>query len=174
MINTLKAGLVLLAATLSFQAAAQTQNRVDSERDWSIFEATRDSGKICWIVSKPTKSVALRGGKQVAVNRGDIYLMVAIRPADEVSGEVSFIAGYPFKKGSEVEVEVGDTKFDMFTDGENAWPPSSDEDSRIITAFKRGVDATVEGLSGRGTTTVDTFSLLGFTAALESAEGRCE
>jgi hypothetical protein len=39
--------------------------------------------------------------------------------------------------------------------------------------MKRGAEAVVTGVSGRGTTTIDTFSLLGFTAAIEDAETRC-
>ena len=173
MTNFLRAGLLIVAAALSTAAVAQSQNRVDAKRDWAIFEATQNGAKICWIVSKPTKSVALRGGNQVSVNRGDIYLMVAVRPADGVENEVSFISGYPFKKGSEVEATVGSTTFEMFTDGDNAWPPSEDEDDRIVAAFRKGIDARVEGVSSRGTTTVDTFSLLGFTDALSAARDRC-
>jgi hypothetical protein len=62
----------------------------------------------------------------------------------------------------------------MFTDGENAWAPTPADDSQLVKAFRAGVDVIVEGVSTRGTTTVDTFSLLGFTAALESAQGRCK
>jgi hypothetical protein len=39
--------------------------------------------------------------------------------------------------------------------------------------MKRGADATLVGKSSRGTQTKDTFSLLGFTAAVEDAEKRC-
>jgi len=174
MSRNIKAGLLTAAAVaLAWSAAAQTQDRVALERDWSIFEATQSGGKICWIATTPTKSVALRGGKQVQVNRGDIYLMVAVRPADDIANEVSFISGYPLKKGSEVEVEVGSDSFTLFTSGENAWPPSTEEDDRVVAAFRRGIDAKVEGISQRGTTTVDTFSLLGFTDALANATERC-
>lgn len=155
-------------------AAAQAQNRVEVQRDWAVFEAQQDGNKICWIASRPTKSVALRGGKQVQVNRGDIFLMVAVRPGDNVSNEISFISGYPFKKGSEVEAAVGSNAFKMSTSGENAWLSGPKEDSQVVSAFKKGVDAKVEGLSARGTTTRDTFSLLGFTAALDSAQKRCK
>ncbi len=171
MTNILTALAVVLLAALP--AAAQTQNRVEVQRDWSVFQAEQDGNKICWIVSRPTKSVALRGGKQVKVNRGDIYLMVAVRPADNVKNEVSFISGYPFKNDSEVETKVGSDAFTLFTSGENAWLRGPEEDARIVAAFRKGVDAVVEGVSHRGTTTVDTFSLLGFTAALESAQSRC-
>ncbi|MEL6597855.1 MAG: invasion associated locus B family protein, partial [Pseudomonadota bacterium] len=43
----------------------------------------------------------------------------------------------------------------------------------LVAAMKRGAEAVVTGRSGRGTTTKDTFSLLGFTAAVEDAEARC-
>ncbi|MEO0992976.1 MAG: invasion associated locus B family protein [Pseudomonadota bacterium] len=166
---------ILLLATLGAAAAsAQTENRVDVKRDWSIFQVEREGSPICWIVSRPTKSVALRGGKRVQVNRGDIFLMVAVRPGDGVAQEVSFISGYPFKKGSEVEAKIGSTAMAMFTSGENAWLRGPDEDAKAVAAFQKGVDAVVEGLSARGTTTIDTFSLLGFTAALESAQSRCK
>jgi hypothetical protein len=39
--------------------------------------------------------------------------------------------------------------------------------------MKRGENAIVTGISSRGTTTEDKFSLLGFTAAVEDAEKRC-
>ena len=39
--------------------------------------------------------------------------------------------------------------------------------------MKRGANAVLSGRSGRGTNTQDTFSLLGFTAAVEDAAKRC-
>ena len=172
--SIIRAGAILLGLVVWAPALSQTQSRVDVQRDWSVFVAEQGGKTVCWIVSRPTKSVALRGGKTVAVNRGDIFMMVAMRPADGVEGEVSFISGYPFRKGSEVEAKVGSNTYTMFTSGENAWLRGPEEDANLIAAFRRGVDAVVEGVSSRGTTTVDTFSLLGFTAALESAEGRCK
>jgi hypothetical protein len=40
--------------------------------------------------------------------------------------------------------------------------------------MKRGAQAVITARSGRGTHTKDTFSLSGFTAALEDAEKRCK
>jgi hypothetical protein len=108
------------------------------------------------------------------VNRGDIFLMISIRPADGVTNEVSFISGYPFKKGTEVKASVGGKKFTLFTEGENAWAPSTEDDAALIDAFRSGAKAKIEGESKRGTTTVDTFSLSGFTAALAAAGDLCK
>ena len=152
---------------------ASAQTRVDAKKDWSVFEAQSEGGKVCWIVSQPTESTATRGGKNVQVNRGDIFLMVAVRPAENVKNEVSFLSGYPFKGGSKVTVRVGSNSYTMFTEGENAWTQSGAEDNTLTNAFRRGAKANVEGLSSRGTTTRDTFSLSGFTAAMKSAQSRC-
>ena len=165
------AGL-LTAWTLGGAAVAQT--RVDAKKDWSIFEAGTGKQKVCWIVSQPTATKATRGGKEVQVQRGDIFLMVAVRPSDGVKNEVSFLAGYPFKGGSKVTISVGNNSHTLFTDGENAWTTSAGEDNQLTQAFRRGASAQVKGLSSRGTTTLDTFSLSGFTAALKAATANCK
>jgi hypothetical protein len=166
---TVAAGVV--AALVAGAAAAQ--ERVDAKRDWSIFQAGDGAQKVCWIVSQPKSSTAERGGQTVQVDRGDIFLMIAVRPADDVKNEVSFISGYPFEKGSNVTVSVGSDEFTMFTDGENAWTSSKADDDRLTSAFRAGADARVVGESSRGTTTRDTFSLMGFSDALEAARERC-
>jgi hypothetical protein len=68
---------------------------------------------------------------------------------------------------------VGGTQFTMFTEGEWAWPASPEEDSRIAAALQSGSEAVLTGQSGRGTVTRDTFSLLGFTSAVDQAKERC-
>lgn len=177
MMDFLKVGFLALAVyglALASPAEAQTHTRVDAKRDWSIFEAAGEKSKVCWIVSQPLKTVAMRGGQQVEVRRGDIFLMVAVRPADGVTNEISYIAGYPFRPGSNVEAKVGATQLTMFTDGENAWFKDAADDTRAIGVLKAGSQIELRGTSSRGTTTVDTFSLLGFTAALDAAQSRCK
>ena len=167
----------LAAAVLGLsaaQATAQAQHEsVATQRDWFVFEAGSGAGKVCWIVSQPKNWVARRGNQTVQVNRGDIYLMISSRPADNVRNEVSMITGYTFREGSTVRLEIGDNRFEMFTAGDKAWAEDPAADDRIVAAMRAGVDAKLTGVSSRGTTTIDTFSLLGFTAALEDAQGRC-
>ena len=172
-------GIAAAAVAVGIAAgSAAAQTRVDAKKDWSIFEAESGGSKVCWIVSQPTKKTAKRGGKTVEVRRGDIFLMVAVRKADNVKNEVSFLSGYPFKKGSKVKVRVtssrGDSNFDLFTDGENAWTSSPSADDKLTTAFRGGKNAIISGTSSRGTVTTDTFSLAGFTAAIKSAQTRCK
>lgn len=154
-------------------ASAQSSEAVDAKSDWSIFKQGAAADRQCWIVSQPKTSSATKNGKAVAVNRGDIFLMVAIRPGAQIKNEVSMIAGYPFRSGSSVTMEVGSRKYEMFTDGEGAWTDSAAKDDEVVTALRRGSTAKLTGVSSRGTQTVDTFSLIGFTAALKEARALC-
>ena len=157
-----------IATTASAQESA---NRVAADTDWAVFEGT--DPKECWAVSAPKETVNTRGGQTVSVRRGDILLFVTFRPDQSVSGEVSFTGGYPFADGSTATMDVGGTTFELFTEGEYAWPATPADDLKIVTAMKRGSDATITARSARGTQTKDTFSLLGVTAMIEQAESNC-
>lgn len=167
------AGAALLALLAAGSAGAQetTDNRVAAETDWSVFQETDPVE--CFGVSAPKEQVNTRDGQPVAVSRGETLLFVFYRPAAGVTGQVTFTGGYPFAPDSTVTLEIGGTQFTLFTEGEWAWPASPEEDARIVEAMKRGSQAILTGVSGRGTQTQDTFSLLGFTAAVEQAQARC-
>jgi hypothetical protein len=171
----LKTGVAaaLVASMLASGAWAQSEssNRVAANTDWSVF--VEDNPTECWGVSTPKETVNSRDGRVVAVNRGQTLLMVFYRPSAGATGQVAFTGGYPFASGSTVTMDIGGTAFELFTEGEWAWPATTSDDAQIITAMKRGADAKLTGRSGRGTQTEDTFSLLGFTAAVEDAETRC-
>jgi hypothetical protein len=166
----LGAGALMLGAGMATAQDSST-NRVDAMTDWSVFEGS--DPRECWAVTTYKESVNTKDGRVVAVTRGEILLMVFHRPGAGVSGQVAFTGGYPFAPGSTVEMDIGGTTFELYTEGEWAWPSSPEEDARLIAAMKRGADAVATARSSRGTTTKDTFSLLGFTAAEEDAEKRC-
>ncbi|MEM7073758.1 MAG: invasion associated locus B family protein [Pseudomonadota bacterium] len=161
----------VIAASASV-AQEESTNQVAANTAWSVFEESNP--RECWAVSSPTETVNTRDGRVVAVRRGDILFMTFFRPGADVAGQVTFTGGYPFAGGSTVNVNVGGEEFEMFTDGEWAWPANTSDDAKIVAAMKRGTNAVLTARSSRGTITKDTFSLLGFTAAVEEAESRCK
>ncbi len=163
---------VAMALAASSAFAQESTNRVATKTDWSVF--TEENPKECWGVSSPKETVNSRGGQPVSVRRGDILLFVTFRPGAGARGEVSFTGGYPFATGSTVKVEIDGQSYDLFADGEWAWPASAEADSALLAAMKRGSTAVLTAASGRGTQTKDTFSLRGFTAAMQEAETRCQ
>ena len=164
--------LVALGATGGVTAQSASENQVAAKTDWSVF--VEDDPKECWAVSAPKETVNTQDGRVVSVRRSDILFMAFYRPGAEVQGQLTFTGGYPFRDRSTVNLNVDGTEFELFTEGEWAWPASATEDGKIMAALKRGTSAVLTGVSGRGTATKDTFSLLGFTAAVEEAENRCK
>lgn len=162
-------GLMAALAT-SPMLAQESTNNVATTTDWSVF--VDGTPKECWGVSKPKETVNTKDGAPVSVRRGEILLFVTYREGG-AQGEISFSGGYPFAGGSTVTLEVDGKSFDLFTDGEWAWPGSPEDDATIMAALKAGGSATLKGQSGRGTQTADTFSLLGFSAAVDEAAKRC-
>jgi len=159
------------AATASY--AQETDALVSVQTDWSVFNPPEEP-KECWGVSKPKETVNTRDGKPVSVRRGDILLFVTFRPGNGAKGEVSFTGGYPFAPGSTVNATIDGSSFELFIDGEWAWPATTADDDAILTALKKGSTAVLTARSARGTNTRDTFSLRGFTAAMQDAEKRCQ
>ncbi|MEA5159167.1 invasion associated locus B family protein [Cereibacter johrii] len=168
----LPAAAIVLACLATGAAAQESTNRVATKTDWSVF--AESSPKECWGVSSPKQTQATRDGKAVDVRRGDILLFVTYRPGSGAKGEISFTGGYPFAPGSTVNVDIGGTTFELFTDGEWAWPANAQDDASLLAAMKRGSTAVLTARSARGTQTKDTFSLSGFTAAMSDAETRCK
>lgn len=166
-------GVAVMATLAAGSAAAQeqTDNRVAASTDWSVFQETDPVE--CFAVSAPKEQVNTRNGEAVQVQRGETLLFVFYRPTEGVSGQVTFTGGYPFAPDSTVTLEVGGTAYQLFTEGEWAWPATAEDDARIVAALKAGSEAVLTGQSGRGTVTRDTFSLLGFTAAVDEAGSRC-
>lgn len=174
MITTLsRIGALGLAACLAGPALAQetTNNRVSANTDWSVFQEANPVE--CFAVSAPKSQENTRDGQPVEVNRSETLLFVFYRPNEGVNGQVTFTAGYSFASDTTVTLDVGGTQFTLFTEGEWAWPATSEEDARIVEAFKGGSEAVLTGQSGRGTVTRDTFSLQGFTSSVQEAQTRC-
>jgi len=165
---------IIAMAVLGFMAgplaAQESSNNVANTSDWSVFVEGEPAQ--CWGVSSPKETVNTRDGQPVSVQRGEILLFVTYRKGG-AAGEISFSGGYPFAGGSTVSLQVGSQTFEMFTDGEWAWAGSPEEDAKIMAALKAGGEAKLTARSGRGTQTVDTFSLIGFSAAVDEAAKRC-
>ena len=158
---------LFLTPVLSVAAAAQTPEFLGSHRDWNVYAFTENSAKICYMASEPKK----QDGDYT--RRGNPAVLVTRRPGPKVVDEVSVQPGYSYQEGSEVEVAVGNRKFALFTRGEHAWTKSEDADRALIDAMRRGSEMTVRGTSAKGTHSVDTYSLLGSTAAYQAMTDAC-
>ena len=161
---------LFLTPSMAF-AQSESNKLVSLKTDWMVF--ADENPTQCWAVSIPKKTINTKDKRVVSVKRSAIQLMVQYSPNGKNNGQVSFTGGYTFAKGSAVNLNIGDSNFEMNTDGEWAWPLTPSIDTKVVAAMKRGKKAVLSARSSRGTITKDTFSLLGFTAAVEDAAKRC-
>ncbi len=149
--------------------SAETPKVLGEYGDWTAWTYGSGNNIICYMSSTPKKDE----GKYK--KRGDIYAVVTHRPAEKAYDEVSFVAGYNFKPQAPFTVKVGNQIFNKtFTEGDKAWTTSTDEDTKLISAMKRGDKLVADGVSARGTTTKDTYSLKGFTSAYQAISSKCK
>lgn len=180
MIKTIASTALCTALTLSIAlpSHAQTATRKDSKTDWSIFveEPPSVQQKTCWLASAPQKVENSKNGAPVEVDRGEIAIFVLYVPGEGVSGEISFASGYPFGSGGSAVMQIGSARYTLDTDPDTpqvAFGPTPDVDAQIRESMKKGAEAVITAQSARGTDTKDTFSLSGFTAAIEEIEKIC-
>lgn len=166
---------LLAVAVLAAWAAPSTAQDLGKHRDWRAHRFTEEGERICLMFSQPQKSE----GKYK--RRGDVFALVTHRPADRQFGIVSFEMGYPFAPGKELSVSVdGGRAIRIPADdggpeeGESLmWHPSAKVNSRLVSLMRGGVEMVARGQSKRGTKTVDTWSLRGFTAAFKAISRSC-
>lgn len=163
---TVLTGLWLVLAASSAGAQSSPES-LGNFRDWKAFKLSDGGDVICWIATKPLESLP------AGVRRGDIYLMLTHRPGQNVKNEVSVITGYTYEPGSVAKASVGKNKLRFFTDGDGAWLRTADEENKAVKYMKKGSKMSVIGKSSRGTMTTDSYSLLGFSAALKTINEAC-
>jgi invasion associated locus B (IalB) protein len=100
--------------------------------------------------------------------------MITHRPGEKIANVVSFVEGYPLKEGSDVTLEVGGAKFDLFSKGDSGWARTSDLDKEIVEVMTKAKQAVVKGIPQKGQPTVDTYSLGGFAQALALIDKACD
>ena len=161
----LLASCLLLCSTI---ANAADRQLLGVFGDWTAYKMKENGASLCYMASTPQKSE----GKYK--KRGEIFLIVAHRPKEKAFNVLSLTAGYNYKKGSSAEIQIDkQPAIKLFTHEDTAWATDSKIDSQLYSLMKAGDKAVITGKSSLGNTTVDTFSLKGFTRAANAIDKAC-
>jgi hypothetical protein len=137
---------------------------------WGAYTATPNGKKVCFALAKPSSSKTNPPNRP----RDPAYAFVSSRPSEKVVNEVSIMVGYSLKPGSESTLEVGGASYAMYSQGDGLWIKNAAEEERMVDAMRKGADATVKGVSAKGTETTDVFSLKGLSQALDRLAQDCK
>jgi hypothetical protein len=161
--------LTLLFAFSGMASAEGEPKQIGAFDDWLAYSYEAADSRVCYVSSTP-KSSEPRNAK-----RDPAFFLVTHMPGRKppVRGEVSTIIGYPFKEGQIVKLTIDEQSYEMFSKGDTAWVDTG-TDKKIVAAMRAGKSLKVEGTSWRGTQTVDTYSLVGISAALAAIDKACK
>lgn len=107
--------------------------------------------------------------------RGETYLMITHRPAENIKDVVSYTAGYSFKSPSDVTVDAGKKSFDLFTQKDTAWSRDPTTDHALASAIRGNAKIKLTGTpAGKNAKPVsDTIDLKGASAAYQAINKAC-
>jgi hypothetical protein len=150
-------------------AGGAEPNLIGQFGTWGAYTAMPNGRKVCFALAKPSSSKTNPPNRP----RDPAYAFVSTRPAEKVVNEVSIMIGYALKPGSESSLDVGGASYAMYTQGDGLWIKNAAEEERMVDAMRKSADATVKGISAKGTETIDTFSLKGLAQALDRLAQDC-
>jgi hypothetical protein len=198
----LAAGLSLGVALAAFGAAAATKP-VDKDKDkaaagkpalvgsygdWSVFQSQSGKTHICYTLAQPKDRLP------EDIKRDPAYAFISERPGEGVRNEVSFIMGFDVgspaatdakdpkdkkkdkKKDADIlapSAVIGDATFDLLPPGADLWVKNAANESELIAEMRKGSKLVIKAASKKGGVTTDTYSLAGFSQAIDRALKDC-
>lgn len=157
---------VIFVTASAASAVAQTK-LVETFNDWYFYSHDSSGERVCFAATTPQSS------EPAGVSRDPAYFYISAWPKEGVRTELSVKIGYSFKEGSEAKVTVGNETFTLFTHEDRAFVNNPIEELKLLEAMKRGSTMVVEGVTEQGTTTRDTFSLMGVSKAVQTLTSQC-
>jgi hypothetical protein len=134
---------------------------------WTAYRAQDGTGQVCYLVGEPEKT------EPAGAARRPPTAMVTHRPGEKIANVVSFVEGYSLKPGSDVSIDIGGSKFDLFTMDDAAWARTAELDRMIVTTLAKAKRVVVRGEPQKGPSTTDTYALSGFPKALALIDKAC-
>ena len=167
--HLIKNSFLIFFLLFTFSSTTQANIKIlDKFKNWES-HFTQDGGNlVCFAVSMPVKK------EPGNLNRAEARIFVTFRTKENIQDEVSVTSGYPYKKGKKVNVTINENNFGFESSDNFAWLTSKDQEIKIVNLMKNKNNAKVVGVSARGNKTTDSYSLLGFTAAYNSAKNKCK
>ena len=159
--------IIVFIATFVDQVNAEEVKKMGTHKDWETYVINSNTGKVCFAQSKPV----LQSPKN---NPREARLFISFRPGEKITNEIRVTAGYEFNNKNSVVVQSGKNKYklDLVQDG-FAWMTGTKLEIKMIKTMKRGSRIMITGNTQNGSSTIDHYSLLGFTKAYNATKANC-
>ncbi len=162
----MKRFLLILVLFVSFSAFAEEEvTPIGHFSAWRAYKGVQNGQTTCYMAATPLRS---------SQKREDAYLMIARHKEAKKYNEIVVYLGAPYHKNSQPTIGVDNQKaVALVPSGDKAWVKSTTDESNLISKMIEGNIVRVTGKSARGTVLKDSYSLKGFTKALEAVTKEC-
>ena len=176
---------------------AAKPNLVASFGDWNVFVGEAGKGRICYVLAQPKtrEPAAKREAGYAFISdrpaegvRNEVSFIMGF----EVAGGAAAAAGSdakPDPKAAKAKAKteakaksksasaptaaVGEETFDLLPKGANLWVKNAARESALIAEMKKGVTLEVKAAAAKGGETTDSYSLSGFSQAMDRLAKEC-
>jgi Invasion associated locus B (IalB) protein len=168
------------AAAAAAKPADGKPNQVASFGDWGVYQAQGAKGRVCYTLAQPKERIPSE------LKRDPAYAFISDRPGEGVRNEISFIMGFEVAGAGadapsagtkaamkEAVATVGDQNFELLAKTANLWVKNAAKESQLIDEMKKGAKLQVKAASKKGNVTTDSYSLAGFSQALDRVQKDC-
>ena len=159
--------VIFFLTTFISQTNAEEVKKMGKHKDWETYVINSDTGKVCFAQSKPVLQSPKNSPREAR-------LFISFRPGEKITNEISVTAGYEFNNKNSVIAQSGKNKYklDLVQDG-FAWMTGTKLEIKMIKTLKRGSRIMITGNTQNGSSTIDHYSLLGFTKAYNATKANC-
>ena len=165
---SLRVLLFSIICLLSFEQKIFAQIKLDGQfKNWTAQNTNINGQQVCYAVSSPIAS------DPKTLNRAESRIFVSFRANDKIQNEISVTSGYSYKASSKVNLAIEKKEFNFETEDNFAWLTKYEDEISLIELMRKSSQVKVSATSVRGTKTIDTFSLSGFSDAYEAAKKKC-
>jgi hypothetical protein len=175
--------------------AAAKPALVGSYGDWKVYQSTGGKSRICYLLGQP------KTREPEDLKRDPGYAFISERPGERVRNEVSFIVGFDVagpgssepKENKEKKHErheraqksdksealesptasIDEAEFELMPKGADLWVKNPAEESKVIDQMRKGEMLVIRAASKRGKVAKDSYSLSGFSQAIDRALKDC-
>jgi hypothetical protein len=153
---------------------------VASFGDWGVYQTQAAKGRVCYTLAQP------KDRAPADLKRDPAYAFISDRPGEGVRNEISFIMGFDVASAAEAASDakkksvdkeamaiVGDQSFELLAKTSNLWVKNAAKEGQLIDEMRKAAKLQVKAASKKGNLTTDTYSLAGFSQALDRVQKEC-
>ena len=158
---------IIFTITFVVEVNAEEVKKMGTHKDWETYIINSDTGRVCFAQSKPVLQSPKNSPREAR-------LFISFRPGEKITNEISVTAGYEFNNKNSVIAQSGKNKYklDLVQDGFD-WMTGTKLEIKMIKTMKKGSRIMITGNTQNGSSTIDHYSLLGFTKAYNATKANC-